>query len=302
MPDSTETRRYLNNTLSHTQLNALITDKFSAIGQEILGWQQRDDKITLLLKTYGPDQVYAGFIDWCHASGIVPKRVQACHVLVMTFASNPAVIAQGQEEARTIRDALARSRHGRSAYITERSIREIEGLTDIMKEVRPDILHVPAQGAEEGLALKNEHNEDVAVTADQIVKALEHAEHTPDFIVWSACCSDEVARWAGRAIGMQGLVTHVGLRLFARRLYGALGDGYSIQQAFERARLALEVHHSEEGQAPILVNDSPPGKRFFGDGDPPPRLGPLAAASGYVAMLAVVAWTIYTLLEKAFRP
>ncbi|HET9626213.1 MAG TPA: CHAT domain-containing protein, partial [Kofleriaceae bacterium] len=147
-----------------------------------------------------------------------------------------------EHEARAIRDELRRSLHPERFAIVARHEPRLMELRRLFKEIEPAVVHFSGHGSPTRLMLVKDDGRAAFVSADDIDHLFELGGARPRLIVLNACSSEAIAehllRHAECVIGMRWSIADPDAIRFATELYGALGDGESVQTAFDAARRA----------------------------------------------------------------
>ncbi len=137
---------------------------------------------------------------------------------------------------------------------------DLEGLTGLMQNVRPEVLHLVSPGVIEEsleLCLCDSRGKLVPVKPPAFAKALAGpAKSRPRIVLLNRCRSSQLAEAAaqnaGGAIGMRGVVWDNAAVEFSRVFYRKLGGGSSVQEAFEAARVAMAAVDKSQADVPVL--------------------------------------------------
>jgi hypothetical protein len=115
-----------------------------------------------------------------------------------------------------------------------------------LTELDPEVIHLSGHGRNGAFALQDEHGLAELVSPRALAKMIGAAAPSARVVVLNACCSMAHAE-ALRAkvdvvVAMDGAISDTAARLFAARLFGALGNRRSVGNAVELglARLAAK--------------------------------------------------------------
>ena len=131
-----------------------------------------------------------------------------------------------------------------------------ERLAEAYRE-KPAILHFAGHGNDRSLSIIQDHGplaSETPLDADQLCDLLQTMQERVRLCVLNACESAELAQWlvdegtVDFAIGWTESVSDSAAIAFSTALYGAIGDGRSMDDAITLARLACGT-----GDQPILV-------------------------------------------------
>ena len=139
-------------------------------------------------------------------------------------------------------------------------------LTDMVHEVRPDVLHFIGHGyltdTTWWLAMVNESDSTMALWADDASVAECLIDHPPKLVFLQACAGARTESFesfrgmarrmvessVGAVVAMQYEVENIVANDFARQFYQALAQGEPVDRAVQRARVYL-ARYIDEGQA-----------------------------------------------------
>jgi hypothetical protein len=113
-----------------------------------------------------------------------------------------------------------------------------------LTELDPEVIHLSGHGGDGAFALQDEHGQAELVSPRALAKMIGAAAPSARVVVLNACCSMAHAE-ALRArvdvvVAMAGAISDRAARMFAARLFGALGNRRSVGNAVDLglARLA----------------------------------------------------------------
>ena len=123
---------------------------------------------------------------------------------------------------------------------------------------RPKIVHFAGHGNERSLSIIEDHHlsaKETALSAEEFLTVLNTVEEDVVLCVLNACESEGFARdlvgggGTGYAVGWPHKVSDSTAIAFSRSLYGALGDGRTMCDAFNIAKVACGLH-----EVPVLIS------------------------------------------------
>lgn len=181
-------------------------------------------------------------------------------VLILAANPNHTDPLRLDREQRGIQDELERSPHGRDVEVLLRPAMKIEDLQYHVLNTTPAVLHFCGHGNLEGIALENEVGDPVLVPGTALAELLSFPRIRAclRLVVLNACLSAPQAELIasavdGMVVGMSAAVGDEPAIEFARGLYGAIGQGADLNQAFmiarNRVRLTLPDAPAEVSQA-----------------------------------------------------
>lgn len=229
-------------------------------------------------------------------------------VNVLFFAADPLSIRPDgssprlllDEEVRQIKKRVGASVFGNLLDFDWRLAARVRDLQQTLEETHPQIVHFSGHGESTGLVLAAANGRTPRRVDSAVLREL--FERDPGdirLIVLTACNSLEhaeaVKEVVGCAIGTRDLISDDASITFNAKFYSAIASGRSVQDAFERARMALRLEHPAEGEILQLVHreDVDPAKLVLVSRVR--RYTPIAAA--VTTGLIVVAAGLIKLLE-----
>lgn len=166
---------------------------------------------------------------------------------ILFLAASPSNTSklQIEHEAQRVQDELNRSQYPDHFAFVARLAPRVMELRRLLKEVQPTIVHFSGHGREDRLAFVRDDGTAALASPDDVDHLFELGAAPIKLIVLSACSSEAIAeRLLARAdcvIGMRWPIADAAAIRFAAHLFGALGDGESIQTAFEVGCRAIHV-------------------------------------------------------------
>ncbi|HEX4420741.1 MAG TPA: CHAT domain-containing protein [Kofleriaceae bacterium] len=175
-----------------------------------------------------------------------PDRAPAGRTVILFIASNPFGTTQLRlgEECAEIQHELKLTVHRDRVHFEARWAVSVDELMRHLTELDPDVVHFSGHGSSSaGLLLQDEHGQPQPVPGRALAMMIRAAARRVRVVVLNACSSTAQAE-ALRAqvdcvVGMDGAVDDDAARVFARRLYGAIGSGCSVGNAVEHGVAAL---------------------------------------------------------------
>jgi hypothetical protein len=173
-----------------------------------------------------------------------PRRTRA--PLILFFAAEPNATTRldlGRECAAIQRElSMARARD--QLRFESRWASTVDDHLRHLTELDPTVIHFSGHGGASGaLILQDEQGGSQPVSARALAMVIGAAARNVRLIVLNACYSAAQAAALCRdvdcVIGMDGAIGDAAARVFATRLYGALGGRRSVGNALEQALAAL---------------------------------------------------------------
>lgn len=160
------------------------------------------------------------------------------------------------EEARAIQDELERADHRHRFELTTRWAARPGDLLRYLRRLRPTVVHFAGHGDEHGLYFQSNDGTAQIVSADAIARTFGVAGGSVQLVVLSACYSQpQGAALRGHVncvVGVRGTIGDDAARAFAVGLYGALGDGLSIEAAYQHGCAAPDLEGFPDADHPRL--------------------------------------------------
>lgn len=186
-----------------------------------------------------------------------PRRTRA--PLILFLAADPDATTRldiGRECAAIQRELSMTARD--QLRFESRWATSVDDLLRHLTERQPTVLHFSGHGRGTGeLILQDEHGAPQPLSTRALARVIGAAAHNVRLIVLNACYSTAQAAALCRevecVIGMDGAIADRAARVFATRLYGALGSGRSVGNAVEQAIAALVANELPDAALPHCV-------------------------------------------------
>jgi hypothetical protein len=151
-------------------------------------------------------------------------------------------------------------------------------LMDALNQHEPHIVHFSGHGSDEDeIAFLDRSGNSKRVTQEAIAATIATTADHVRLVVFNTCHSrgqaEAVTRHVEAAIGMRTLIGDEAARIFASHFYGAIGSGYSVQRAFNKATAALMLEDVGDEETPELFTGEgvDPDELVFVRSDEPPE-------------------------------
>lgn len=180
-------------------------------------------------------------------------------LVVLFVAANPRDQNQLRldEEVRDVTARIQSSRYGRSVDL--RSIWAVRpgDLMEALSEHRPHVVHFSGHGSDEDeIVFLNDAGNTKRVSKDAITATIATTADHVRLVLFNTCYSRGQAESAAvhieATIGMGTSIGDEAARVFAKAFYSAIGYGYSIARAFEKARAEVTLEGIDEEDTPEL--------------------------------------------------
>jgi len=180
--------------------------------------------------------------------------------VILFLASNPVdteVLPELWKEITEVKREIRHSKHGKKFDFHHVPAASPKDLRIEMVELRPQIVHFSGHGAgADGIVLTSDSGESNFVTGD-ILQDFFRQFDCVECIVLNACYSIEQAEPLSQCvryvIGIHNEVDDESARDFSASFYSALGNGYSIEAAFEMSRSYLDMKNKPIEFSPQLI-------------------------------------------------
>jgi hypothetical protein len=134
-----------------------------------------------------------------------------------------------------------------------------------LKDRPPGMIQFSGHGAPRGLVFQDDSGQQRLVPAEDLVELFRQAGDPVRLVVIAACYSDSYAEallaHVGCVIVIRGRVVDDDARWFTAALYRSLGEGDSVQAAFDHALLSMRLERPASAAAPATAADEAPRLR-----------------------------------------
>lgn len=181
-------------------------------------------------------------------------------VTILFLAANPVDTPRARlgEEARDIREGLERSAQRERFVLKERWATNVRNISRALLEVKPNIVHFSGRSAGvEGLVLEDNAGSVHTFKADALADLFSLFSSCVECVVLNACYSqvqaEEISKHIPYVIGMNSAVDDKSAVDFAVGLYDAIGNGRSIEFAYEFSKRTLFLLDADSKVEPVLI-------------------------------------------------
>jgi len=189
----------------------------------------------------------------------MPKSAQE-KVKVVFFAANPEGTGKLalDEESREIKAKIRASDHSASLeLLTEWAVRP-DDLLQFLNQHEPTVVHFSGHGSNAAeIILLDRDRQPKPVSEQALVSLFKALKGKIRLVFLNACFSEAQAKAIVQeidcAVGMSRAVGDQAAITFAAAFYRALGFGKSVQNAFEQAKVALQLEGIPEEGTPRLL-------------------------------------------------
>jgi hypothetical protein len=179
-------------------------------------------------------------------------------ITVLFLAANPRDTSRIglDEEIRLVEKKLRASEFRDAVMLTTAWAVRPDDLLQALNQHRPNVVHFAGHGDEDEIALQDADGKTKPISTDLLAQLMKLMIDTVRLVVLNTCESHKhaqaVAEHVDVAIGMNASIHDEAARVFAAQLYSAIGFGRSVQQAFEQARLELQLEGLPGADIPEL--------------------------------------------------
>ena len=217
-----------------------------------------------------------------HGQEIQKLSEPPAKITILFIAANPLDQSSLRldEEVREIEALIRCSDYRDSIQLRSHWAARPLDLIQKLNEIKPTILHISGHGSDQDeLVFQDDRGGTKLVSKDAFVQTLAATTGSLQLIVLNSCHSSPQAEAAAHhisaAIGMRDEISDPAAKIFASRLYSAIGFGLNVDLAFKQAKAALMLEGIPEENTPALFtngNVSPAEIILVNPGTPAPNL------------------------------
>ena len=181
---------------------------------------------------------------------------------ILLVSSNPHRNLSLNEECRTIEQSIQITTHRNSIEVISKLATRIEDFIQALNEIKPHIVHFTGHGNEKGELLFTNDREDYHPIPINALKNLFKTTKGDNIrlVFLDACYSkiqgEAIASEIDYVIGMNTSILETTATTFARAFYNSFSTGRTIKEAFEQAKVMVEIKHPNELNTPeLLIRD-----------------------------------------------
>lgn len=182
---------------------------------------------------------------------------------ILILSSNPSntVRLRVEVEARDIKNGLRQSSLRDQFEVVYEGAVRLQELRRCVLQVKPQIVHFSGHGGgEHGLILEDDNGKAYFVQTKQLAEMFRlFAKKNLECVILNACYSEEQAKdinqFVPYVVGMNQAIGDRAAIQFAVAFYETLGEGESVDYAFEMAKTVL-IGFEEEQKPVLLINES----------------------------------------------
>jgi hypothetical protein len=180
---------------------------------------------------------------------------------ILVLASNPQGTGQLDlsREIRKIKDVLVKGKNrDKFEFESEVAVR-VEDLQRSLRQESPQIVHFCGHGTgSQGLVLETESGQQQLLDTQAIANLFKLFANQIECVVLNACYSkdqaEEIHKHINYVIGTKKEIRDDAAIAFSEGFYEALGDGESIERAYEfgRSRIQLKIYDSSSSERKLV--------------------------------------------------
>ena len=175
---------------------------------------------------------------------------------VLYLTANPELDLLAEAEVRQVQQALRTARYRDRVEIQSRLATSFQELLDVLRDVRPQIVHFSELQGEETLRLDTEgwsNGGDDAIDFTAFARALAQIEQPPKLLMLNARAPLQAAAVVlpivPVIVGLPDAMLETAAIVFSQQLYAALATGYSVGDALRRGKLKMTAVLLDEADA-----------------------------------------------------
>jgi hypothetical protein len=180
--------------------------------------------------------------------------------LVLLLSANPIGAASQlalDEEVRSIREALSRTKEVVTVKLIDRWAVRPGDILQYLNDHRVDVIHFSGHGSSRGMVFSDGYHGEVVLSTHARDSLFRTVKSHVRLVILNYCNSIADARIAARhigyAIGMRKAISDDSAAVFSAALYRALATGKSVRAAFNEGRLAISLQGLTDHAVPVLL-------------------------------------------------
>lgn len=180
-------------------------------------------------------------------------------IVVLFLASNPIdqVQLRLDEEARSITEMIAKSKHRDSIRFQTCWAVQPKDILQAINEYNPSIVHFSGHGSDnDEIIFQTNNGTAKVVSKEAIVQTMMASSEEIRLVFFNTCYSrnqaEAVVEHVEAAIGMNTSIGDEAALTFSSQFYSSIGFGLSLEKAFEQAKALLMLEGIPEQDTPEL--------------------------------------------------
>src|ERR1051326_2072302 len=181
-------------------------------------------------------------------------------IKVLFLSANPVStgLLRIDEEAREIRESIARSEYRDSFELILQGVVGPTDLQETLLRYQPQIVHFSGFGSkEQGIILEDSFGHSKLLGEGALTELFKILKDSIRIVVLNACYSqpqaEELTEIIDYTIGISNVIEDKSAILFSASFYQALAHGRSVKEAFELAQINLELLDKSGSGKPVLL-------------------------------------------------
>ncbi|MCH9741393.1 MAG: CHAT domain-containing protein [Epsilonproteobacteria bacterium] len=162
------------------------------------------------------------------------------------------------EGYRTIERAIQRNSSKDTLQLIPKLSTRIEDLVEALNQEQPDIIHFSGHGNSKGeLIFTGDDVDNNAISSKVLANLFKVTSNNVKLIFLDACHSNVQAETLNSeidyVIGMSGFISEEVATTFASNFYASFASKRTVKEAFEQAKIIVEIKHPHEKKVPQLL-------------------------------------------------
>lgn len=180
---------------------------------------------------------------------------------ILLISSNPHRDLSLNEEYRAIEQAIQKTTYRNSIELIPKLATRIEDFIQALNEVKPHIVHFTGHGNSKGeLIFTSDRGGSHAIPVNALKSLFKVTKDNIRLVFLDACYSkiqgEAIVSEIDFVIGMNTSIYETTATTFAQTFYNSFSSGRTIKEAFEQAKVMIEIKHSHEIDTPeLLIKD-----------------------------------------------
>nr|WP_088892463.1 CHAT domain-containing protein [Leptolyngbya ohadii] len=183
---------------------------------------------------------------------------------ILILAANPQDAARLRldREVREIQERLQGSRYRNRFKLEQRWAVQPRNVQEAILEVKPQIVHFSGHGeGEAGLVFQDQKGQMKLVSSEALSRLFKLCADRVECVVLNACYAEAqanaIVQHISYVIGMRQAIRDDAAIAFSAGFYTGLGEGLSVEGAFEQGKQEIQAMFSRDGIERKLVLVSP---------------------------------------------
>lgn len=211
------------------------------LGQEVEGENKQGETDSSTVEASGPDS----------KEGSDSKQQETVKkILYLAASPKGETRIEGDKEFRLIKGELARGRHrDQFQFLQPQFAVTASELIRSMRD-KPSVIHFSGHGESEGLIISTDDNKPQLLPLVALKRLLKPLRGIAEILILNSCFSSELAKELSKfglyVTGNNFEIMDTSSISFVKGLYNGLGEGKSIEEAYNDAMVVLAIENTEE--------------------------------------------------------